>query len=194
MNEDKLYELLLQKQSILLKRINRYLLYLYLIPIIYFLLISSVIKEVKMPFITIDQTEIILVMTPVAYASLMLVIIVLLGRINKIHKAIFKFDLQNKSSDFKNKNLLNPIIFIDEFYNNKNKKGFIYYVELFMIYLPLTIITVFSPLAFIVYIINRNFNYTGDLQGISFWLGLLAIWIIIALIFQIIGNIKNSGK
>jgi hypothetical protein len=194
MNKDRIYDLLYQKSEILQKRLNRLFLFIYLFPLVYFLLDNSFISTVNTPLISINQAEIILLTFPIAYSSLLLLILVVGGRLSDIQDELFEFEKDNPSFTTKIKKLLQPVVFISELADKKYNKGLIGCLGQLFVYTPIILFTLLFPILFLGYIIYDNFNYCGDYKRLAIWSSILGIWIILVMIIQIIALVKKSKK
>jgi len=192
MDKDKINELLYNKSEILQKRRNRIFLFLFVFPLIYFLLDNSFITEVKTPLVSIEQTEIILLSFPIVYAILILIAIIQSDKVNEIEH--YNLKVQSPELTEQVLDLLSPVFFVKELYNKSNSKGFFVYFSHIVIYAPILVFCLLFPIIFLAYIIYSNFNYHGDFRKIAVWSAILGVWIFISIIVKIITIINNNTK
>ncbi|MEH6745295.1 MAG: hypothetical protein V7670_00520 [Maribacter arcticus] len=191
MNKDKINELLFTKSEILRKRQNRIFLFLFVSPLIYFLLDNSYVSEVKTPLIFLEQTEIILIAFPFIYAILLLVAFIQTDKVNEIEIEID--NMENPILTKKVLRLLSPISIIKEIINEARAKGFFGYLGIIVIYIPIIIFCLLFPLIFLGYIIYDNFKYEGELERIALWSAILAIWTFIPAFIKLISSLKKTS-
>lgn len=192
MDKTKIYDLLQQKSEAFQKRMNRLLLFIYVFPLIYFMLDYSFISEVKTPIISFKQANFLLLTAPVIYGFLMVLIIVISNRIGDINLELRQHDAVSTNMTEKVKNLLLPFNLVVDLFDIKYSKGAFAIFGNLIIYLPLAIITFFSPIAFMSYIIYKNFKHQGEFASLSIWSAIVGIWIILALIIQVSELIKKD--
>ena len=194
MNQNKLYELLYNKSEILQKRQNRIFLFLFIFPLVYFLLDNSFVSEVKTPLISIDQTEIILLTFPVVYAILMLLIVIISDRVNDIKKELDNIPNENKVFSKRILKLISPVSIIADFTKKANSKGFSGCLGVILIYAPIIIFCLVFPFAFLGFTIYDNFYYEGEYKEIAIWSAILALWTFIATCVKMVSAIRQDKK
>ncbi|WP_299217251.1 hypothetical protein [uncultured Dokdonia sp.] len=192
MDKNKIYELLYNKSEILQKRLNRIFLFLFVFPLIYFLLDNSFVSEVKTPLISIDQTEIILLTFPIVYAILLLLIVILSDRITDIKEELDEFESHNNLVTKRVMKLLSPVSTVADFANKVNSKGFFGCLGVLLIYAPIIIFCLIFPFVFFGFTIYDNFTYAGEFKELAVWSSILALWTFIATIVKLITAIKEN--
>lgn len=195
MDKSKIYDLLYQRSLALDKRINRLLLFLYVFPLIYFLIDNALISDVKTPLISVAKIDAILIVFPVIYSISILMIFVFFNRATDIYYQLSDFDIDYPEFTVEIKRLLRPIIFINDIFHKKffTKSLVDFLMELF-IYIPIAILSIGSPILFFGYIIYKNCIYKGDYKTLAIWSSIIGIWILAVAIFRTIVLVKNDKK
>lgn len=190
MEENRIYELLYQQSYALIKKLNRIFLFLFLFPLIYFLLENSLISTIETPYVSIDKVEIIILVYPTVYAALMLYLVIIAGRIEDINKQMIKLedDILNFTSEIKN--LLKPVVFVNEIFKNRGGKGVKGCIGILVIDVPVVIFCLLFPICFLIYGIYRNYVYTGVFESLSFSSNVISIYIFIVALILLFSSIK----
>lgn len=167
------------------KRKRRVALFFYIIPILYFLLQFSVLKEVKIWFFNITQIEIINLITPLVY-SLLIFYYYFLNEDFKALKREVKIPEKAKKevSFFSSRNYLfyPPNLIFEVLRSMKYRNLFSEFGTIF-IFFPLAMVILIGPLLFLAYSIYTSvwgptilkYNLNFIINGVSIWIFLATI-------------------
>ena len=162
------------------KRKNRLALFLYIVPILYFLLNSAILEQVEYGFIKISQVEVINIFTPIGY-SIMIFYFVYLNEDSKALKLRINVPEQTKEDVpyfFSQEYLVFPPNLIFELLRNMKHKDLTGEAGTIFIFFPLIITLLFGPLAFLFYsCYSAILGQTIEVYYLNFISGGLALWI-----------------
>jgi hypothetical protein len=181
-DDKELYKLLLEKTSLLDKRINKLFNILMIIPFLYFLLKYSLITEIAIKSVKIDKVVLLLSVAPLIYSLVFLCSSFLES--NKARIITFIVEKEDNNDDCKSRYLLSSFNLSEEISNIfDNKKRNSMLVNILIIY-PFYLIMLLAPFSFWIYCLYNNFIYEGDFSIITKIFAILSIWILIASFFN----------
>ncbi|MCM8569538.1 hypothetical protein NE848_09110 [Gramella jeungdoensis] len=178
------------------KRKRRVALFFYIIPILYFLLQFSVIKEIKLWGFNITQIEIINLITPVVY-SLFIFYYYFLNEDFKALKSEVVIPEKTKedvSFFYSRSYLFFPPNLIFEVLRNMRYRNWFSEFGTIFIFSPLALVILIGPLLFLAYSIYiSGWGLTISKYNLNFICSGLSLWIFIAT-YLYTHNRKNEPK
>ena len=199
MTQQEVKILLMERAQTTEKRKNRLAFFLYILPIIYFLLNSAVIEQVEYGIIKVSQIEVINVFTPIGY-SIMIFYFVYLNEDLKALKLRLRLDVPEESKEevpyfFSHQNLTYPPNLIFELVRNMKHRDLIGGFGTIFIFSPLILILLFGPLLFLFY--SCFYSIAGESIS-DFYLNFLstgfAIWVFLGTLLYVFNRKKEIKK
>lgn len=182
MNQQEVKALLMERAQTIEKRKNRLALFLFILPVIYFLLNSAVIKQIEYGFIKVSQIEVINIFTPIGY-SIMIFYFVYLNEDLKALKLRLNVPEESKEEVpyfFSHQYLAFPPNLIFELLRNMKHKNLSGEFGTIFIFSPVIFILLFGPLLFLFY--SCYYSIVGESIK-DFYLNYisagLAIWVLV---------------
>jgi len=185
MNQQEVKALLMERAQTTEKRKNRIAFFLFLVPIIYFLLNSAVIAQIEYGVIRLSQIEVINVITPIGYAIMIFSFVYL----NEDLKALkLRLNVPEESKEevpyfFSHQYLAFPPNLIFELLRNMKHKNLTGEFGTIFIFSPVVFILLFGPLLFLFY--SCYYSMVGESIK-DFYLNYisagLAIWVFLGTI------------
>lgn len=197
MTSDDVIKLLLQRAQEVEKKKGRVGLFLYLIPIVYFLLQFSVLKEIKVFGFNIKQIELVNLATPIVYSLTIFYFIFLNEDIKAIKKHIEVPELtkENVPYFFSRGYLIYPPDLPQEILRNMKYRNWISEAGTLFIFFPLSIAILLGPLVFLFFAIyNAGWGKTIATFYINYFSSGISLWLFSATVLYAYNRKKENKK
>lgn len=153
MTQQEVKALLMERAQNIEKRKNRLALFLYIVPIIYFLFNAAIIEQVEYGAVKISQVDVINVFTPIGY-SIMIFYFVYLNEDSKALQLRIRVPEETKEDVpyfFSRRYLAFPPNLIFELLRNMKHRDLTGEIGTIFIFSPLIFILLFGPIIFLLY-------------------------------------------
>jgi len=188
------YSLLYSKSEKLEKRRQRLFTFLFIIPILYWLVKSSYIDEISWAFFTLDRMEVVLYVTPVIYSILIFYIFTLTEHYSEVRDQMSMLRTEEESP----KNSLwyvyiHPFNIAGEILGSVRAGGVVGLLGVLLVYVPIIVVTLLAPVCFICY--SNYVNFSAPKPGersLPYGLAIFSIWMLLAAIIYMWS--KEYGK
>lgn len=183
MDKKEITSLLIQKAIQTGQRKHRIAIFLFVIPILYYLLRNSFIKNIDL-LVKFQNLEILIFLTPLIYSLLIFYFIFLNEDYNAVKESISKSKNNETpigSYFYSWRHQVFPQSIILEFTRNMKHKDFLGEVGTIFIFFPVLISLILGPIFFIIYTIYYNFTISGEPYfPLNYISAVLALWILAA--------------
>ena len=187
-DDNKKFEILFQKSESLEKKRQRIFLILILLPILYFLLKTSVIEEINLSIFTIKQINIILLFYPSLYSILFFYTIILTEHNSKVIDEL-NFIVTNEKDAFKQYQkeswlkIIQPMNALGNILGSIRAGGLIGCLGAFIVFIPLLLFVYLFPIISLVYFLHSNSTFLNTgLHYLALGNLLFTIWTSVAMI------------
>lgn len=197
MTSEEIEQHLLSRAQEIDKRKRRVALFFYIIPILYFLLQFSVLREIHIWTFNITQIEIINLITPVVYSLFIFYYYFLNEDFKALKREIVipeKEEKKEVSFFYSRGYLFFPPNLIFEVLRNMRYRNWFSEFGTIFIFFPLTLVILIGPLLFLAYSIYiSGWGLTISKYNLNFISSGLSLWIFIAT-YLYTHNRKNEPK
>lgn len=182
------FEILIQKSNNIEKKRQRFFTVILILPIIFFLLKNSIIKEVNLSIFSIKQINILLLFFPSIFSTLFLYISVLTNHNSKLIEEI-NYVVTNESDKYKQYQkakwlkLIQPVNILGNILESIKSGGILGCLGSFLVFIPLIFAIIVYPLGSFIYFLLYNFeNLKLEFSIISLGNIIFSVWTSIAII------------